>query len=136
MLMSAGEGGKTLLSLAVRSSSKCAFEAVLAALSSEEVCISLNAARDVSGSFSQATTNGVTTPNTANELLIAAAKSGSIELWQAVSREVSERSMVLAFDQCAPCSVVCGRNLLEHVTHFQKTEKCCQGCSLLRATST
>ena len=29
--------------------------------------------------------------NTAKELLIAAAKSGSIELWQAVNTEVSKR---------------------------------------------
>lgn len=38
MLMSTGEEGNTLLSLAVHSGSKGAFEAVLAALSSEEVC--------------------------------------------------------------------------------------------------
>lgn len=46
MLMSTGEDGKTLLSLAVRSGSKGAFEAVLAALSSEEVCRSQKTTHD------------------------------------------------------------------------------------------
>lgn len=44
MLLSTGEDGRSLLSLAVRSGSKGAFEAVLAAFSSEEVCRPLNTA--------------------------------------------------------------------------------------------
>lgn len=35
--------------------------------------------------------NNVVTPPAAKELLIAAAKSGSIELWQAVASKVSKR---------------------------------------------
>lgn len=34
--------------------------------------------------------NAVTTSNTPKELLVAAAKSGNIELWQAVTSEVSK----------------------------------------------
>eukprot|EP00752_Nemacystus_decipiens_P012128 g10753.t1 len=74
MLMSTGEDGKTLLSLAIRSGSKGAFAAVLAALSSEEV------------------NKAVTASSTPEELLIAAAKSGNIELWQAVNTEVHGRT--------------------------------------------
>ncbi|CAN0212826.1 unnamed protein product [Ectocarpus sp. 6 AP-2014] len=72
LLTSSGNGGKSLITLAVSSGSKEVFEAVLAALSSWQV-------RDA-----------MRTSSMHAELLVAAAKSGSIELWQAVVNDTRE----------------------------------------------
>ncbi|CAM9163107.1 unnamed protein product [Ectocarpus fasciculatus] len=72
LLTSTGKGGKSLVTLAVSSGSKEMFEAVLAALSSWQV------------------ENAMGTSTMHADLLVAAAKSGSIELWQAVVNDARE----------------------------------------------
>ncbi|CAN0539249.1 unnamed protein product, partial [Ectocarpus sp. 12 AP-2014] len=86
LLTSTGNGGKPLITLAVSSGSKEVFEAVLAALSSWQV-------RDA-----------MRTSSMHAELLVAAAKSGSIELWQAVvndTREGKAKASVVSDDKGA-----------------------------------
>ncbi|CAM9510922.1 unnamed protein product [Scytosiphon promiscuus] len=72
MLMSEGKGGKTLVYWAVCSGSKDLFEAVVAAVASDQ--------------RSSATTTFVVDEG----LLVAAAKSGNVELWQAVVKRVRD----------------------------------------------